>query len=130
MCQPSGALFKLGGKKLWGEFPYYEAAFLGGAANLRGLPEERFAGDASFYGSVELRAFLTRLTFILPIDMGVFGITDVGRTYFKGESSGKWYVGRGAGVWFAPLNRSATARVSLVWSEGHRAVYGGAGFAF
>ena len=75
---------RIGGKKLWGEFPYYEAAFLGGAANLRGLPEERFAGDASFYGSVELRAFLTRLTFILPIDMGVFGLTDVGRTYFKG----------------------------------------------
>ena len=121
---------RIGGKKLWGEFPYYEAAFLGGAANLRGLPEERFAGDASLYGSVELRAFLTRLTFILPIDMGVFGLTDAGRTYFKGESSGKWYVGRGAGVWFAPLNRSATARVSLAWSEGRRAIYGGAGFAF
>ena len=58
---------------------YYETAFLGGAGDLRGLREERFAGDAMVYAGAELRAFLARLTLALPIDMGVFGLADVGR---------------------------------------------------
>ena len=76
---------RVGGKKLWGDFPYYEAAFLGGGSTVRGLHEERFAGDAAVYGSVELRAFLARLTFLLPVDIGVFAFGDVGRVFFDGE---------------------------------------------
>ena len=121
---------RAGGKKLLGEYPYYEAAFLGGAKNVRGLREDRFAGDATLYGSVEIRLFLARLTFILPIDMGVFGFADVGRAYLDGESSNKWRTGSGGGIWLAPLSRSATVRVSVASSEGRRAVYAGMGFAF
>ncbi len=121
---------RAGGKKLLGEYPYYEAAFLGGAKNVRGLREDRFAGDATLYGSVEIRLFLARLTFILPIDMGVFGCADVGRAYLDGESSNKWRTGSGGGIWLAPLSRSATVRVSVASSQGRRAVYAGMGFAF
>jgi hemolysin activation/secretion protein len=120
----------VGGRKLWGPFPYYEAAFLGGASNLRGLPEQRFAGDAILYGSVEVRAFLARLTFILPIDLGAFGLLDVGRAYLDGESSSTWRSGRGAGVWLAPLTRSATVHVARAWSGRRPAYYAGVGFAF
>ena len=38
---------RVGGKHLWGTFPYYEAALLGGVENVRGLPEQRFAGRSS-----------------------------------------------------------------------------------
>ena len=121
---------RAGGKKLWGEFPYYEAAFLGGAETLRGLQEERFAGDAAIYGSVELRAFLARLTFILPIDMGVFVLGDIGRVYLGGEASSEWHRGRGAGIWLAPLNRSTTVRISIAESEGRTGFHAGVGFAY
>ena len=121
---------RVGGKKLWGEFPYYEAAFLGGAETVRGLHEERFAGDAAIYGSVELRAFLARLTFILPVDVGVFALGDVGRVYLDGESSSEWHTARGGGIWFAPLNRSSTVRLSIAESEGRTAFYAGVGFAY
>lgn len=121
---------RAGGKKLWGGFPYYEAAFLGGARTLRGLQEERFAGDAMIYGSVEVRAFLARLTFMLPIDIGVFALGDIGRVYLDGEASSEWHTGRGAGIWLAPLSRSSTVRLSIAKSEGRTAFYAGARFAY
>ena len=49
---------RIGGKRVWGSFPYYEAAFLGGVDNVRGLREQRYAGDTSVYGNAELRVFL------------------------------------------------------------------------
>ncbi|MFV1988636.1 MAG: BamA/TamA family outer membrane protein [Gemmatimonadota bacterium] len=121
---------RAGGKKLWGEFPYYEAAFLGGPETLRGLNKERFAGDAAIYGGVELRVFLARLTFMVPIDMGVFALGDIGRVYRGGEDSSEWHTGRGAGIWLAPLSRSSTVRFSLARSEGRTAFYAGLGFAY
>ena len=121
---------RVGGKKVWGEFPFYEAAFLGGSETVRGLHEERFAGDASIYGSAELRAFLARLTFILPVDVGVFALGDVARVYLDGEASSEWHTARGAGIWFAPLNRSSTVRLSIAESEGRTAFYAGVGFAY
>ena len=82
------------------------------------------------YAGAELRAFLARLTLVLPIDMGVFGLADVGRVYLSGETSGKWHASRGGGVWLAPLNRSATVYFAAATSEGNRAFYAGTGFAF
>ena len=79
----------MAGKKLWGDFPYYEASFLGGSGTLRGLQEERFAGDAAISGSVELRAFLARLTFLFPMEVGVFALGDIGRVYADGDASSK-----------------------------------------
>ena len=39
-----------GGKKLFGNFPFQEAAFIGGSTTIRTLDPQRFAGDASLYG--------------------------------------------------------------------------------
>lgn len=121
---------RAGGRKLWGEYPYFDAALLGGGRNLRGLHEERFAGDASVFGSVELRLFLARLTFLLPMDVGALGFVDGGRVYLDGETSGEWHQGTGGGLWFAPLNRSTTVSVSMASAEGHTAFYAAMGFAF
>ncbi|HUE95686.1 MAG TPA: hypothetical protein VMN39_03455, partial [Longimicrobiaceae bacterium] len=52
---------RVGGRKVAGTFPYSDAAFLGGAENIRGLREQRFAGNAAVYGNAELRVFLTRI---------------------------------------------------------------------
>ena len=71
---------------MWGTFPYYEAAFIGGSDNVRGLREQRFAGDASVYGSAELRVFVTHFFLLFPADFGVLGLSDVGRVYSKGQS--------------------------------------------
>jgi hypothetical protein len=118
------------GKKLWGTYPFAESAFLGGAASVRGLHEQRYAGDASLLGSAEIRVDLGRLPVILPTDIGFFAFGDVGRVFRDGEESDRWARGWGGGLWAAPLRRSSTAQVSLARAEGRTAIYFGIGFAF
>ncbi len=57
--EPTLAL-RVGGKKVWGAFPFQEAAFIGGRSTVRGFQEQRFAGDGSLYGNAELRLYLSR----------------------------------------------------------------------
>ena len=121
---------RVGGKQVWGTFPYYEAAFIGGSDNVRGLREQRFAGDASVYGNAELRVFVTRFFLLFPADFGVFGLSDLGRVYSKGQPSSKWHTSLGAGIWLAPVTRSGAIHLAIAESEGRKAFYLGLGFAF
>ena len=121
---------RVGGKHVWGTFPYYEAALLGGAENLRGLREQRFAGRSSLYGSAELRVSLGRLFLLFPINFGVFGFGDLGRVFQDDLPSDRWHKSYGGGIWLAPLTRATTFQISLARSEQRTAVYFGLGFAF
>ena len=121
---------RAGGKKVWGIFPFAESAFLGGSRTVRGLREQRYAGDAAVYGSAEIRVFLVRSLLLAPADVGIFGLADIGRVYAAGESSSTWHNGVGGGIWLAPVRRSSILRLSLANSEGRTAFYVGLGFAF
>jgi hypothetical protein len=121
---------RAGGKRVWGDYPFFEAAFVGGAATVRGLREDRFAGDASAYGNAELRVRLGRFFALLPGDYGVFGLADVGRVYLEGESSDVWHTGVGGGIWFAFLDPANTVTVALARGDGRTALYARAGFAY
>ncbi|HWC75529.1 MAG TPA: BamA/TamA family outer membrane protein, partial [Gemmatimonadales bacterium] len=105
-----------GGKKLWGPFPFYESAFLGGRSTLRGFPQQRFAGDASVYGSAELRVTLLRSYALAPSLWGVFGSADAGRVYLKGASPGGWHSSSGGGIWASFLDRGNTAILGFAHS--------------
>lgn len=109
--QPTLAL-RAGGDKLWGTYPFFDAAFIGGGTTLRGWREQRFAGDASLYGNAELRFFLTRVFLMLPADLGAFGLADAGRVFADGERSDRWHPGFGGGLWVSFLGRSHTFSVS------------------
>ncbi len=121
---------RAGGKKVWGTFPFYDAAFLGGANDLRGYSEQRFAGDAALYGNGELRLFVARYRLLLPGEFGVFGLADVGRVFLNGESSNDWHAAGGGGIWFAYIDRAATMSVAIAQSRERRGVYFRAGFLF
>jgi len=118
------------GERVWGRFPYYESAFLGGARRLRGFPQERFAGDASLYGSAEFRVLLGHLGFLVPWEFGLFAFTDAGRVFVSGESPGGWHASFGGGLWGAPLYRRFTGSITIARSVEGTAVYFGSGFGF
>jgi hypothetical protein len=118
------------GKKLWGTFPFAESAFLGGASNLRGLREQRYAGDASLFGGAQVRLDVARVLFIVPTDFGLLGLADIGRVYRRGEQSSRWHSGFGGGIWLAPLRRSSTAHFTVARAEGRTGIYFGVGLAF
>ena len=118
------------GEKVWGSFPFYEAAFLGGAKTLRAYRQERFGGDASVYGSLEFRFFLGHVDLLMPLDVGAFGFADGGRVFVSGESPSGWHTAVGGGVWVAPIYRRFTASLSLARSAEGVFIYAGSGFGF
>jgi len=127
--QPTLAL-RAGGQRVWGTYPFQEAASIGGGTTVRGLFSDRFLGDASAYGNAELRLRLANYRLLAPGEMGVFGLSDVGRVWVTGESSNKWHTAFGGGLWFAYLNRRNTVSVALARGEGRTALYLRTGFMF
>lgn len=120
---------RVGGKKLWGNFPYFDAAFLGGLETLRTEERQRYAGDASLYGSTELRVPLARFPIVLPLDVGALGFMDAGRVYMNGESPGGWHSAAGAGIWIGFLDPGRSVNI-LVTSQKNRRITTNIGFAF
>jgi outer membrane protein assembly factor BamA len=121
---------RAGGKKVWGRYPFYESAFLGGRNNLRGFHSERFAGDASLYGTAELRITVGRSYIALPGEWGLFGNVDAGRVYVDGESPGGWHTGVGGGLWLAFLDRSNAASAGITFTDEGTLVRVGVGLGF
>jgi hypothetical protein len=123
--------FRAIGQKVWGTFPYYEAAYLGGRESLRGFRRDRFAGDEAVNGSAEVRLFPVRLNlFFFKTDVGLFFFGDAGRVWLEGESRDGWHTTSGAGICFAPIYRTFTFSIGAGnSSEGTRITAGG-GFTF
>ena len=120
--RPTLAL-RIGAERVWGAYPFEESAIIGGAPTVRGLPAQRFRGDASAYGNAELRLCLTKLTLIVPTQLGIFGLADAGRVWLAGESSDDWHTALGGGMWLAFVNRKATLTFTAARAEGHTVVY-------
>jgi hypothetical protein len=107
----------VGGKKLWGHYPFFEAAYLGGG-KIHGFSFNRFAGDASLYGGLNLRwAFIKLRGGAVPTDIGITVGTDVGRMWLDGESSSKWHSGVAGGIFFAPINHVTLFEIGVGKSE-------------
>ena len=113
-----------GGKKVWGDAPFHEAAFLGGLDTLMGAPPQRYAGDASLFGNSELRVPIVSLRTWLPIDIGALGFADAGRVYLDGDSPGGWHTVVGGGVWFGVINPATGFSVMFTNSRDKRVVLG------
>ncbi|CAN5768375.1 hypothetical protein BH24GEM1_BH24GEM1_17670 [soil metagenome] len=115
--------FRAGGKRVWGRFPFQEAAFIGDASTVRLGRQNRYGGDASVYAGSELRLFLTRFYFLAPADFGILGLADVGRVFLDGESSDRWHAAGGGGVWASFLDRSYMVSLSLAKSSERTGLY-------
>ena len=120
---------RAGGKKVFGSFPFHEAAYLG-ARTIRGYAQQRFAGDAVLYGNMELRLLLGDFFVILPGKFGVFGLADAGRVYLDGASPGGWHKALGGGIWLSVMDRLNTVSIAVAKSPERTSVYMGAGFLF
>jgi hypothetical protein len=104
---------RVAGERNWGSYPFFEAAFLGGAPYgaaldvtgtsrgnvLRGYDLNRFAGDASFVANTELAIAVGKFRSIVPLRYGLVGLVDVGRVFIDGQSSSTWHTGYGGGIW-------------------------------
>jgi len=108
---------RVGGERVWGRFPWYEAAFLGGTSTLRGWADQRFAGNESAFGSAEVRLRMWRPRVVVPLGIGVFGFADAGRVYVDGSSPGGWHTSLGGGLWFQPVRQLYIVRAGIGISD-------------
>lgn len=120
---------RAGGKKLFGNFPYFDAAFLGGSQSLRTENRQRYAGDAMMHGTAELRVPIAKFPLILPLDVGAIGFVDVGRVYLDGDSPGGWHRGAGAGIWIGVIRPETGINVTIT-NNPDRRVLTNLGFVF
>jgi len=121
---------KAGASQVHGDFPFHEAAFIGGEPSERKLPHERYAGDAAIYGSAELRIPVVGFPFILPIDIGMYIYGNAGRVFVDRLSPDGWHSSRGAGVWIGILNPASGVEVDLGNYVGRNIVQAKIGFKF
>jgi len=121
---------RVGGKKVWGTFPFHEAAFIGDAATVRLGRQNRFGGDAAAWGNAELRLRLAKIFFPLPGHFGLLGLADAGRVFLEGESSDDWHTAFGGGIWLSLLRPSNTMNAVVAHSDDGVRVYVRAGFAY
>jgi outer membrane protein assembly factor BamA len=121
---------RAGGRKVWGDFPYQDAAYVGGGSTVRGLSSHRFLGDASAYGNAELRLPLSHLNLLAPFELGIFGLADAGRVWVTGENSNTWHSAFGGGLSLAFLNAGNTFTVAVAHGDNQTSAYLSTGFMF
>lgn len=123
---------RAGGKKVFGTFPFQNAAYLGGRTTIRGFAEQRFAGDAVAFGNAELRVPVVPVRIIFPAQLGVHGVADGGRVFSEADGPGDdtWHAAFGGGVWLSVLDPANVLSVTVVRSSERTGVYFGSGFYF
>jgi len=132
---------RVGGKKVFGKYPYMEAAPIGegglGAGALsepedtvRGYRARRYVGDASAWANGGLRLKVSRVTLILPGTWGIEGFGDVGRVWVEGESSDTWHTGVGGGIWLSLLNDRMAVTTGIAHSDQDDIFYFKGGFSY
>lgn len=121
---------RAGARKVFGEFPFHEAAFIGGRGSVRRLDRERYGGDAALHGTAELQIPVARFGFVLPLDVGVFGYADAGRVYVDGSSPGGWHRAAGVGFWVGILNPATAISLELGDQRGRTGIRVRTGLSF
>jgi hemolysin activation/secretion protein len=118
------------GKKVYGEYPFFEAASLGGRGSIGGYKANRYSGDSSLLGSTELRFRVARLKFPIPGTVGVLGGANVGRVFWEDEDSSKWHPAAGGGVFFEMLRGLSVFSLSFWRGRDDTTFHFRAGFDF
>lgn len=88
-----------------GDYAFYQANFLSGLNEFRGVTRNRFAGEGVFYTNVELRkSFLQVTNYVAPFDFGMVLHYDMGRVWVENEQSDLWHRSFGGGIYLGISN--------------------------
>jgi len=128
---------RFGGEKIWGPYPFYEAAYLGGKNTVRGFRLQRYAGDAEIHAGSELRMYLSNFKLLVPISFGPLFFSETGRVFLDGETDvDDWHTSVGGGLWLSFIDPSYTISISVgrtvseASDRNSTAVYLTSGFTF
>jgi hypothetical protein len=123
---------RVGGRALWGAYPWFESASISGDAHeVRGYYDGRYRGDSSLYGNAELRWWIgKRKGAVLPVRWGLSTFVESGRVWYEDERSKKWHTGYGLGLMLQLIGTPMALSGSMAnGTEGIR-FYVGGGYSF
>lgn len=115
--------FRSSGQIIFGDYPFFLGANLGGSKNLRGLPTNRYVGDASITFQSDWKIFIGKPRIIVPGKLGLKLFTDLGRIFYKDEVSKTWHPSFGAGLFFDILDRTLTINFDAAFSKNWNRFY-------
>jgi Omp85 superfamily domain len=121
---------RAGGSKVYGKYPFYAGATVGGKNSLRGYNDKRFSGDAALFGQAELRFFVTQLNLILKSKIGINLFAESGRVFIENDSSDKWHPSYGLGLWVSYLNSTIIGSTYVAFSSDRTTFNLGLGMGF
>jgi hypothetical protein len=113
---------------VWGNAPYQDLAHIGATENSddpytdRGFYPDRFTGDAAVWGNAQLYFTIAHPKILVPSDLGIVGLNDVGRVFLAGENSSTWHDSYGGGV-FVSVFRHAITAVALAAHSSERTFF-------
>ncbi|MEJ2505532.1 MAG: hypothetical protein P8Y81_04630, partial [Ignavibacteriaceae bacterium] len=122
--------FRVGGSRVWGKYPFFDGAAIGGKHNLRGYLNRRFSGDAAVVGQAELRLYLADINILLKSKLGINLFAETGRVFIIDTPSKQWHRSFGFGVWSAYFDWQLIGTAYLAFSPEKTAVGIGFGMGF
>jgi hypothetical protein len=116
-------------EKIWGEFPFYDAAYLGGDV-LRGFSYQRFGGDASILGAAELRVALGRYDLIISRLYGFLVGAETGKVFYKKTDASTLHTSINWGLWTSSVVKDMVITLTAASSQERTNFRLGLGFSF
>jgi hemolysin activation/secretion protein len=110
-------------KKVFGDFPFFDAAYIGGNHTVRRIDPDRYAGDMSAYAASELRIPLVRFALFVPMQAGVLGTAEAARVYVNSSSPGGWHTAAGGGVWVGLTKQGFIVSCTVTNEAGQQGVH-------
>lgn len=117
-------------EKVFGNFPFYESAMLGGGEYLRGYALNRFSGDALVAAKADLDIYLFNTMIFLPADISLLLLSDAGRVFLNGETNSKLHYSIGGGFNLGYFRRMFNMKIYGAGSEEGAKFYISALFSF
>ncbi len=113
-------------KTLFGStFEFYQAATLGGDADIRGFRENRFSGRTAYFQGTDLRYAIGQIKNpFAPVNYGAFVGFDYGRVWLPNDVSDKWHQSTGFGMWLNSSNVISSTLSYFHSSDGGRIAFG------
>ena len=113
LSEPVLASLNLRARKVWGDYPFFEASYIGGDQYPLGTRWNRWAGDSSVGVLGSLRWTIATLRGVLPGNLGVFGMANTARVYVSGEDSSKWHSSYAGGLVLTAFDHTTALHLGI-----------------
>jgi hypothetical protein len=117
LSEPVLASLNVRAKHVWGDYPFFEAAYIGGDKYPLGTNWNRWAGDSSIGVLGSVRWTLMEMRGVFPGHLGIFAMANAARVFVDGEDSSKWHPSYAAGLVLTAFDHTGAIHLGAGSSE-------------